>query len=271
MADENQNERVVVPPAILEEVQEPIIEPAEGDGTPHPLAPGGRRFEQVYAQNKQTQRELADERDKRIRLEAQLELLSKRPTEQQEQVLTWDQLEPMIASGQITRAQAQDHREKVLRQSITQEVTSAHQRTTSASSKEQTLNQEINAYLQAAPNLENAADPKRVQLDQEFDYQCELQGLDARQLTPLQRKTVEITALRTVFGPRESLTKRMTPMNETQQGIPGGQPRNTNVNPDQALLNALSPREVAHYNRGIKRGTYKSWKDVVAELKFARP
>ena len=44
-----------------------------------------------------------------------------------------------------------------------------------------------------------------------------------------------------------------------------------NPNPDQALLDKLTQREVAHYNKMIKSGQYKGWKDVVAELKFVPP
>lgn len=264
------------PPANFEETQVPNLEAPkgeEGNTSPHPLQEGGRRFEQVYAQKKQTERELADERDKRIRLEAQLELLKKGETETA-QVYTWEQLNPMIASGQITMTQAQAHREAVLRQEIKQEVTREYRNETSALTKEQTLGQEIFSYIQSAPNLKNQDDPVRQKLDDEFDYLVELHGHDASKMTPVQRKTLELTALRTVLGPRESLTKRMAPMEDTHQGLPrgGGNQRPSNVNPDQKLLDALTPREVAHYNRAIKRGHYADgWKGVVAELKFQRP
>ena len=270
----------LIPPTNLEDAQVPDLDaPLESpreekfqNPDPHPLTPGGRRFEQVYAKGKQTERELADERDKRIRLEAQLELLQKAPSTAKEEY-TWDQLQPMVASGQITMAQAQAHRETVLRREITNEVTSVHKRETSAMTREQDLSNEIFGYVQSAPALQNREDPTRQKVDAEFDYLVDLHGHDANKMSSVERKTLELTALRTVLGPREQLTKRMTPMHETHQGIPGGRPLgNTNVNPDQKLLNALSPHEVAHYNRAIKHGHYPDgWKGVVAELKFQKP
>lgn len=274
MADEQESATELTPPPTSEESQVPNLEaPAPEAESPntHPLHEGGRRFEQVWAQKKQTERELADERDKRIRLEARLELLEK-PQSNTQQEYTWDQLQPMIASGQITMAQAQLHRETVLRREITNEVKTTHKQETVAQSKEQQLAGEIYGYVQAAPSLQNTEDPTRQKVDAEFDYLLALHGHDTRTMNSLTRKTLELTALRTVLGPRESLTKRMTPMQETHQGLPGGRPRDTNVNPDQAILNALTPREVAHYNRAMKHGHYPDgWKGIVAELKFKKP
>jgi hypothetical protein len=46
----------------------------------------------------------------------------------------------------------------------------------------------------------------------------------------------------------------------------------TKPNPDQTLLDALKPEEVAHYEKMMRAGRYvNGWKDVVEELKFTPP
>jgi hypothetical protein len=79
-------------------------------------------------------------------------------------------------------------------------------------------------------------------------------------------------ALRNVYGPIDSLTKRSNPKVETHQGLPGGSPPSKSANPDQKLLDNLTKEEVTHYKRMMERGRYQGgWKDVVAELKFTPP
>lgn len=262
----------LLPPT--EDASAPLLDPPTLPTEPqkvHPLSEGGRRFEQVYARSKQTERELLDERDKRIRLEAQLELLQ-RGGQTTTKVYSWDQLEPMIAAGQVTRGEAQAHRDEVNRREITEAVKREVHEETSSAQREQSLGQAIYSYVQASPNLQNPEDPTRQRVDAEFDQLVEIQGHDLKTMSSVVRKSLELTALRAVIGPKTNLSQRMSPVMDTHQGSIGGTPPNNSVNPDQKLLDALSPREVAHYNRAIKHGHYANgWKDVVAELKFARP
>ena len=84
---------------------------------------------------------------------------------------------------------------------------------------------------------------------------------------------MQLIALRNVYGPIDSLTKRnVAPKRVTQQELPGGTPPDLKPNPDQALLNKLTKTQVAHYNKMFAAGRYPNkWKDVVEELKYEKP
>jgi hypothetical protein len=233
---------------------EPPVEAPVDELTPptvqHPLQPGGKRFEQVYAQSKQAQRDLQDERDRRIRAEAQLELLGKpAQTAPAEKVYEWDELEPMIASGQITRADAYRHREAVLKKDLKTQLQTDFQRESGEAARMGALNKVFTDYMSAAPEIQNSTSQQRMRVDQEFDWLVSVQGKDATRLNPVERKALEVTALRNVLGPVETLNKRMSPTTETHQGSVGGQRPQGPANPDQKMLDDLSPRQIEHYNK----------------------
>jgi hypothetical protein len=116
--------------------------------------------------------------------------------------------------------------------------------------------------------------PERAKLEAEFEWLASVQGLDADTMTADKRKSLQLTSLRNVYGPIESLTKRSAqPRVETSQGLPGGiPPRQGSSNPDQKILDNLTKEQVTHYKRMMDRGRYQGgWKDVVTELKFEPP
>lgn len=249
------------------EVDPELVPPANV----HPLAPGGRRFNQVYAQGKQAQRERDEERDRRVRAETELEIL-KRGSVTTQKEYSLDELEAMIATGSITRADAYRHREEVVERRLASKLKDDFQKETSTATRLATMSKTIYDYVQAVPDLSSVDTTIRQRVDSEFDYLVALQGKDHRQLTDIDRRAFELNALRNVLGPIETLTKRMTTNAEPHQGIPGGTRPTGKVNTDQALLNKLTPREVKHYNRMFELGKYPGgWKDVVAELKYAPP
>ena len=249
---------------------QPIVPPGEPRQV-HPLAPGGKRFEQVYRQAKDAQRELVTEREKRIRAETLLEEKSKVPSTQEKTEYSWAELEPMIVSGQITRADAEAHREQVLKKKVTADLRSDLTRESNTATRVQTLSRSVDEYLTALPMLTDIASVERRKVDGEFDWLVQVQGLDPAHIDEPTRKALQLTALRNAFGSIDGLTKRTAGLRvETAQGLPGGaRPNSGPVHPDQALLNKLTEREVTHYKRMIETGRYKNgWNDVVAELKF---
>ena len=260
-----QDPPVVEPNADVHE--EPILEP--NPQTTQPLQPGGQRFEQVYALRKQAERDRDAERERRIRAEAQLELLTKSRTPA-EKVYDWPELEAMIAQGQITRADAQRHREDVVRETVKRELKNDLTKETTESTRINALSKGIYDYVVAIPDLQNAENATRQRVDREFDWLVSVQGRDPATLGPAERKALELTALRTVLGPIESLAKRTaSPHAETHQGFTGGIPPSRTANPDQKLLDALTPQQVEYYNKMFKVGKYPNkWKDVVEELKY---
>lgn len=259
--------------------EQPLLEP-EGQPDPeknkvHPLAPGGRRFEQVYARGKQAEREAQELREQIAELRGQVEVLrGGNTTVNEDPEYTWAQLEEFIAQGRITRADAQAHREGVIAKKLRKDLKTELETENKTVGRAQALSNSIQAYLEAVPNILVEGSEERQRLDLEFDEQAAIQGVDPAKLSDTQKKALQLTALRAVFGSTTSLTKRaaVTPKPVlTQQELPGGVRPAPSTNPDQAILDKLTKREVEHYNKMFRAGRYPGkWKDVVAELKFQR-
>lgn len=261
--------------------EEPLLEPEEPrqpERVPHPLAPGGKRFEQIYAGKKQAERDNAELRERLLAAEAKLEVLVKGTGTTQKHddgfvEYGWPELEGFIQQGRLTRAEAEAHREEVLERRVTRKVESRQDSRTKEMTREQYLDQTIQGYISAVPSILHEASPERVRLDQEFDYLAAIQGIDPETASGAQRKALQASALRNVYGPIDSVSRRATSVKRETQQETGGSSRPTlKPNPDQALLNKLSKAEVEHYTKMFKSGRYPNkWKDVVEELKFVKP
>lgn len=264
-------------PPVVDEV-DPSLE-LDGDNPPapaekqvvHPLAPGGRRFEQVYAKGKQAEREAAELRERLAAAEARIDVLSgKASSDDTEKEYSWSELETFISQGRITRADAEAHREAVIERRIAKKAEEQVRQHRTTATRLETLSANINSYVQAIPAILKEDSADRQRLDEEFDWLASVQGVDSTKLSEADRKALQLTALRNVYGPVDSVTKRETSMKtESTRGLPGGTPPPSSKNPDQALLNGLSQAQKEHYSRMMKQGRYPGgWKDVVAELKF---
>jgi hypothetical protein len=273
---ENEVDQLVEPE---EELEEPLLEPegvADTNPKVHPLAPKGRRFEQVYAEAKQAKRDLATERELRIAAEAKLSVLDApkvAAAATAEKEYTWAELEGFIASGQITRADAEAHREEVITKRVSSKIKGEFTQETRTAGRGQALSQAISSYVEAVPAIMTVGSDERSRLDEEFDFLASVQGLDASKMDDVSRKALQLTALRTVYGPIDSLVKRNAPVKtETHQGSIGGVRPRSSTNPDQALLDGLTKQQVVHYNKMFRAGRYPGgWKDVAAELKYVAP
>lgn len=264
-----------------EVIDEPLVEPEskpEPDPKVHPLQPGGIRFEQVYAKSKQAERDLVKERELRIAAEAKLEALgsTKPQTVQAEEDIEydWNQLEQFIVQGRITRADAEAHREKVITKRLAKTIKGDFTKETQTAGRSQALSASITEYVKAVPAILTEGTVERERLDQEFEWLASVQGLDSSKMDDISRKALQLTALRNVHGPIDSLNKRSAAQlkTETHQGLPGGARPQPSNNPDQSLLDGLSKAQVAHYNKMFRAGRYPGgWKEVVAELKFEAP
>ena len=259
-------------PAPQLEANEPLNEPASSQA-PNPLSPGGQRFEQVYARSKQAERALAEERSKREALEARLNALETRqpanPAETTE--YTPAQLEAFIAENRITRADAAEYTQKQILKKATEAAKAEFQQEFQATDRIGKLTQGIAEYVQSVPAITNKDSAERQRLEEEFEWLASVQGVQVDKLKPADKKALELTALRNVFGSIDTVKKRttVTTNTETQQEISGGTPPSRKPNPDQKLLNDLSPFQVAHYKKMMAAGRYAGgWADVVAELKF---
>jgi hypothetical protein len=248
--------------------------PAPGSKV-HPLLPGGRRFEQVYAKGKQAEREAQELRERLVAAEAKLDLLTGKTTVEANKEYSWAELETFIQQGRITRADAEAHREEVIERRLSTKIKGDFTNENRQATREQTLTQVRQAYIEAVPAIVDENSPDRQRLDEEFDWLASVQGLDVTKLDATQRTALQVNALRNVYGPIDSVKKRnVAPKVEPSQGTPGGAPPSGNGsrNKDQALLDGLSKQQVTHYKKMMAAGRYAGgWKDVVAELKYVAP
>lgn len=270
----------IVPADNLEapEIDEaPLLEPPVGEpanqSAPHPLAPGGRRFEQVYAEAKQAQRDSQVLKERLAAAEARLDMLTKPAQADENKEYSWAELETFIQQGRITRADAEAHREEVVTRKLAGKIKGDFTNETREATRQEVLTRTVQDYVAAIPAIAVEGSAERIRLDEEFDFVASIQGLDPAKLTDTQRRAFQVSALRNVYGPVDSLRKRSAPAKvEPNQGLPGGNRPDVTPNKDQALLDGLSKNQVVHYRKMMAAGRYKGgWKDVVAELKYEKP
>lgn len=274
-----ESKTVVDPPAdelVAPQADEtPLLEPNEDPPAPaprlHPLAPGGKRFEQIYARGKTAEREAQELRERLAVAEAKLEVLTTKPADSdQKPEYSWAELETFIQQGRITRADAEAHREEVQTRRLTKKVKDEFVSESQQKTRDQVLTQTLQDYVAAVPAILEEGSVDRVRLDEEFDFLASVQGLDPAKVDGVQRKALQASALRAVYGPIDSLKKRSAPAKmDTTQGLPGGARPTVSVSKEQAILNTLTKTQVAHYRKMMDAGRYKGgWKDVVAELSY---
>ena len=272
-------EQAIAPPPVA-----PVVEPAVSDLPPtpvapapslepHPLEPGGSRFRQVYARAKTAEERvveldaaITEVRDQNIRLETELKL--RRDGQQAPPQPTWINYETAIAEGKITRAQAMDQ----WNAQVLEQAEARVQRQIEVTQRRQAVNYDLTRYITAAPELNQRGSELRRRVDQEFDYLLSMNGRDVQALKPDERRVFELQAVRQILGPIDGLQRQPRPSTEAHVELSGqGTKPQPQVNPDQAVLNALKPEQVAYYRNAITNGMYKDWAEVVAELKWKPP
>ena len=250
------------------------VQPEGGlpDEPPSPLSPQGDRFKQVWARAKDAEFKLQSERERAARLEGELhairEVRATPPPTPAEKEYTWRELQTAIDAGQITLAQAQEHREGVIRRELERTAKDEVRAALDTSSRVSTVQTEINQYRQIVPEATQPGTPERAKLEKEFSYLLSI-GYDQKD------PRTELLAARTAFGDLDSAKSRkeakgITSPRATMQDVQttNGKPAPTTKDP----IAGLSAEQKKHYQRMIDRGVYpKGWEDVKAELAWEKP
>jgi hypothetical protein len=250
------------------------VEPVE-ETEVHPLEPGGKRFEQVWARAKKAEEDARKVREEKIALETELrvrkELETSPPKKEAEKVYNWEELEGLIESGNLTRAQAQTYREDVIRKQTLQEAEQRITQKQEAVNVTESVRGEINRYTKAVPTLlqQDSSDYKRVEA--EFNWLTTIYGAP-KDDTEMRKR--QLIALRAAYGTADAAEKRAGLSKASDDGkdtimdstgtskgktppVADGQPK------------GLSEAEVEHYNKMIKQGRYKEgWKSINEEIAF---
>lgn len=239
---------------------------------PHALEPGGERFKEVWARAKRTEDRLAREREERIRLEERLkakEDAEKAKPASQERVYTWNELEEAITAGKITRGDAQEYREKVLRQQFERE---ADAKVNAAVNQQLTLTRvasDIESYKSALPSVNEPGSAEHNLVVAEYQDIIETYGAPKDRLTELKYQR---DALKRALGPVDKLRKPVAtpkPKQEPVQDMGTDHRPSSNAKPKD-ILSTLSTEQKKHYEKMISKGVYSGWNDVKDELNWTR-
>ena len=188
MADEPVAEPVVTEPV----VETPVETPAE---TPHPLSPGGPRFEQIYAQMK-------DERDGRLRAEAEAAALRQRmqPQQQSPQYIDPNALQAYVDQGRITPMQATDILSKQNAQIAATQTTMQAVQYQTLAGKLQSAKVEVDEYMSKIPALRDNTSQDFQRVAEEAYRLSDDMGL------PVTDLRVQRAALRAAHGSLDRIT-----------------------------------------------------------------
>ena len=194
MADEPNAEPVVAAPPEPQEPEPVVTESAPTPEPPHPLQPGGARFEEVYARMKQAEERVA-------RFEGMLSAQQRPVTPNQPTLVDPQQLQALVDQGRITPMQAADFLAKQNAQQIATQTTLAAIQAQQLNAKLQSASQEVNQYIDRIPSLRDnlSAEFKRVS-DEAYRISDEM----GQPVTDLR---VQRLALRAVYGPLERLAQ----------------------------------------------------------------
>ena len=248
--------------------QPPPSEPQPEDAKPpHPLEPEGDRFKQVWARAKkaeerasQVEAEVRVEREERIRLEERLK--AKETATAQQPQFTWDQLQTAVDAGTITMAKAFEIRDQQLYERWQRDQAArddSHARLASTS-------MEMAEYKKLVPNATTPGTDERRRVEQEYGYLVQRLG---RPSTKEQELSLELAAARAAFGDLDTLrTKQQLtskPLGrEPYMETSSTQKKTNDVKKD--FKSTLPAREVAHYERMMRKGRYPGgWGDVQKE------
>lgn len=264
----------VVEPKVAEEVSPKseettptpdVVEQPEGSGGEEPKTIPKERFDQVWARSKkdearvrELQSQLEREREERIRLEERAKIQQE---QQNQKEYTWAELENFIAEGKLTRDQAQEYKDKQTEQRLERKFKAQHEQT---SSNTEILN-EIEQYKKHIPDVMEPGSESRQRYEQEYAY------LVGKLKYPPNYAT-QLAATRAAFGDLEKVKK----VASSRQVVTSQEPfMETHAPAPQkpivkSFKDTLPDYKVKHYERMIKSGVVKGWKEA-EELENWKP
>lgn len=206
--------------------------------------------------------------DKNLQLQRELDELREKtkPTQVIEtKQYTRAELKAAVAAGQITEEQSDEVWSAQIAERVKNEVTKQVLDNVNSGTQKNRVISDLSEYKKLAPEILEDGNEIRMKISGEFNSLIE----DGH---PNSLET-ERLAIRMVLGPIEKLriAKSARLDNENFDHSTGNGAENRNSGKNKTLVDSLTTREKEYYDGMIKKGQYKDWKEVEAELAFASP
>ena len=233
------------------------------------------RFQEVIDQRREKEAELEREREHRIRLEEQLKA-KETPTTPTKTQPTYSRadLQKLVEEGRITQTDADAYMDDLIEQRAVQRARSEIDAKLTESQKFSTVQSRLNEYVSLMPGLRQPSSEEFKRAAQEYAFLVDLEGLPK---TELQKRTMELKAVRMAYGDVSTIKARTassttTPEREVPMETHSSNHRPPSVNGRDPIKD-LTPAQKAHYEKMfMKSNDYPNgWEDVRKELLWQRP
>lgn len=178
---------------------------------------------------------------------------------------TREELDSLVASGDLTRAQADKVWENQITERATVEAASRLAADNQARATAAVVDAQLAGYKDATPDAWVEGSPERAKVEREYRALIDLGYPPSR--------ATEAAALRAAFGDLATLqaskSARRGPA-DTHSETGGGTPPGGSGDGGDGPPKNLTARERAYYEDKINRGIYRDWKQVADERKFAK-
>jgi len=221
---EQQTEQVVETEQVTETTQETTE-------APHPLQPGGARFEEVYSRMKQ-----AEERAARMEGMLQQAQQQQRPQQTGPVYVDPNQLQALVDQGRITPMQAADILSKQNAQAAATQTTLQAVQMQTLATKLQAAKTEVDQYISKVPSLRDNNSQEFQKVADEAYRLSEDMGL------PVTDLRVQRAALRATYGSLERMTASSQRRQQSRtDSLPHVETRTGGVRTPAAQTNGADP------------------------------
>jgi len=175
-------------------------------------------------------------------------------------------LEAAIAEGKITRAWANDYREKLVADKATREAERRLEQKLASTSQESTVFSELDRYKKAAPEILQQGSEERTKVEREYAYMVQVLKFPPTHAT-------ELAATRAALGDLDTVERRVQAKKAATRE-PFMETHSSTQKPQQKKNDPIAelekdPRRKAHYEKLIRAGRYPNgWDSVREELEY---
>jgi hypothetical protein len=234
------------------------------DGTYVPLEDGSFIPKERFNDAVKTERNKASEREAQLLAEnaALKATQTTRAAPEAEKRFSKSELNVAVKAFQITEEQSDEIWAKQIREDATREAEDRILGRLKMERSQERVSADINEYKRLAPEILDVNSDVRKKIAAEYGY---LTGIGQPG-----NVATELAAIRAVLGSvdRLKLAKSSHSDDESHQET-GGYQIGGSKSQAKTVVDGLSTREKDYYDGMIKKGMYKNWNEVEAELKFS--